>query len=132
MEKVRCKQRCGFEDEFEPDELGINYYQAMGECPNCGADTVYDVDGSDTKVVVTFKLNKNVGRVWMDGYWYDYEHRLAKDREDICLATKDPEQYCNGTFLYSTKDPGDGKEFVVTDTNEPVLKAQLLIKEPMN
>jgi hypothetical protein len=44
------------------------------------------------------------------------------------LATKDPEQYCNGTFLYSTKDPGDGKEFVVTDTNEPVLKAELILK----
>lgn len=22
---------CGFEDTFEPDELGINYYQAIGE-----------------------------------------------------------------------------------------------------
>ncbi len=54
MEKVRCKQRCGFEDEFEPDDFGINYYQAVGECPNCGADTVYE-DGDDTKVVVIFK-----------------------------------------------------------------------------
>lgn len=71
---------------------------------------------------------KKIGRITWEGYWYEYEYRLAKDREDICLATKDPEKYCNGTFLYSTKDPGDGKEFVVTDTNEPVLKAQLLIK----
>lgn len=57
MEKVRCKQRCGFEDEFEPDEFCINYYQAMGECPNCGADTVYDEDGANTKVVIMFKVN---------------------------------------------------------------------------
>lgn len=58
MEKVRCKQRCGFEDEFEPDEFGINYFQAIGECPKCGADTVYDVNGLDTKVIVKFNQMK--------------------------------------------------------------------------
>ena len=57
MEKVRCKKNCGFEDEFEPDELGINYYQAIGQCPNCRAATVYS-DGVETAVTINFKLNK--------------------------------------------------------------------------
>jgi predicted RNase H-like nuclease (RuvC/YqgF family) len=50
-------------------------------------------------------------------YWYEY--RLAQDRVDICLATTDPNEYCNGTYLYSTKDPGNGMAFVVIRT-EPV------------
>lgn len=45
---------CGFADEFEPDELGINHYQAVGECPVCGNPTVYD-NGEETKIEVTFK-----------------------------------------------------------------------------
>lgn len=53
------------------------------------------------------------------GYRYWYEHRLAKDRIDICLATKDPTEYCNGLYLYSKKDPGDGMAFVVIKTNDP-------------
>ncbi len=43
-------------------------------------------------------------------YWYEY--MIAKN-DDICLATKDPERYCNGLYSYSTKDPGNGKAFVV-------------------
>ncbi len=53
------------------------------------------------------------------GYRYWYQYRSPKDRVDICLATKDPNKYCNGFFLYSTKDAGTGMEFVVTDTNNP-------------
>ena len=45
-------------------------------------------------------------------YWYKY--KLAKNG-DICLATKDPQEYCNGFYRYNTKDPGDGKEFVVIE-----------------
>jgi hypothetical protein len=52
-------------------------------------------------------------------YWYEY--RLAKDEISICLATKDPKKYCNGIYLYSTKDSGSGKEFVVVKTNNPNL-----------
>ena len=57
MEKVTCKLKCGFEDEFELDELGINYYQAIGQCPNCRAATVYS-DGTETQVTINFTLNK--------------------------------------------------------------------------
>lgn len=57
MEKVTCKAKCGFEDEFEPDEFGMNYYQAIGLCPNCKALTVY-LDGEETQVTVNFKLTK--------------------------------------------------------------------------
>lgn len=53
--KVYCKEKCGFEDVFEPDEIGINYYQAIGECPNCGSQTVYE-DGDGTKVLVIFTM----------------------------------------------------------------------------
>lgn len=65
-------------------------------------------------------------KIEMDGYWYEYEHKLAKDRFDICLGTRDPKKYCNGTFKYSMKDPGNGKEFVVTDTNDPEVKILLI------
>lgn len=54
-----------------------------------------------------------------NGYRYWYEHKLAKHGVDICLATKDPNKYCNGFYLYSDKDPGSGLEFVVTKTNNP-------------
>lgn len=54
-----------------------------------------------------------------NGYKYWYEHKIAVDRKDICLATKDPEKYCNGFYLYSQKDPGSGKNFVVVETNNP-------------
>lgn len=65
-------------------------------------------------------MRKNVkGCIEFDGYKYWYEQRLAKDRVDLCLATKDPQTYCNGFYLFSTKDPGDGIEFVVTKTNNP-------------
>ncbi len=53
-----------------------------------------------------------------EGYIYWYEHKQAKDRIDICLGTNDPTKYCNGLYLYSTKDPGDGKAFVVVKTND--------------
>ena len=38
MAKFECKH-CGFTDEYEPDEFGLSYYQANGDCPSCGADT---------------------------------------------------------------------------------------------
>jgi len=65
---------------------------------------------------------KTQGRIECDGFWYEYEYKSAKDNEDICLGTEDPEKYCNGIYLYSTKDPGNGLAFVVIDSNDPVFK----------
>ena len=63
-----------------------------------------------------------------EGYKYWYEYKLAKDRVDTCLATKDPKKYCNGFYLYSTKDPGNGKAFVVIKSDNPNYKTVELIK----
>ncbi len=62
---------------------------------------------------------KNERFIDYEGYRYYYEHKPAKHRVDICLATKDPEKYCNGFYVYSDKDPGSGKCFVVTRHNNP-------------
>lgn len=73
-----------------------------------------------------------MNRIQMNGYWYEYEYKAARHRVDICLATTNPQQYCNGVFLYSMKDPGSGIEFVITDTDDPVIKADLLLQEAEN
>lgn len=67
------------------------------------------------------ELNRLYALPFIDyrGFRYWYDHRSAKDRIDICLATTNPTQYCNGFYLYSTKDPGDGLAFVVVKTNNP-------------
>lgn len=65
------------------------------------------------------------GVVNMNGYWYEYHRKAARHRSSICLSTKNPAEYCNGTFLYSTKDPGSGIEFVVINTNDPEVKRSL-------
>lgn len=57
-----------------------------------------------------------------DDYTYWYEYKVARNRVDYCLATKDPKKYCNGYYLYSDKDPGSGKEFVIVKTDNPDLK----------
>ena len=64
-------------------------------------------------------MRKDLEYIEYEGFKYWYMYKLAKDRIDTCLATHDPKKYCNGFFLYSTKDPGDGMEFVVMDTNNP-------------
>jgi hypothetical protein len=53
-----------------------------------------------------------------EGNRYVYEKRLAKNGE-ICLATKNPQQYCNGFYSFSSKDPGSGIAFVVVAHNNP-------------
>jgi hypothetical protein len=55
-------------------------------------------------------------KIEIEGFIYRYEYRLAKSNE-LCLATTDPKKYCNGFYLYSSKDPGDGLAFVVTETD---------------
>ena len=62
-------------------------------------------------------MERKVERIDYDGYWYEYEYRLAKHRIDLCLATKDPKEYCNGYYLYSDKDPGNGMAYVILNTN---------------
>jgi hypothetical protein len=42
-----------------------------------------------------------------------YVEKLANDGE-VCLATKEPDKYCNGFYTFSSKDPGNGKAFVVS------------------
>lgn len=54
------------------------------------------------------------GTVVHKGIKYTYIYGLAKNG-DKCLATKDPNKYCNGTFKYSSKDPGNGVEYLVVD-----------------
>ncbi len=64
--------------------------------------------------------------IQMNGYFYQYDHKLAKNRVDICLATENPKKYCNGYYQYSDKDPGTGKEFVIIDTDDPECKLLLI------
>jgi len=59
------------------------------------------------------KIFKTYQPVEVDGVIYWYEESLGVHRKTICLATKDPTKYCNGTYLYSDKDPGSGKVFEV-------------------
>ena len=58
------------------------------------------------------------GTVEMNGFRYWFEYILAK-KGDMCLATKDPMSYCNGYYAYSHKDPGNGKAFVIMETDDP-------------
>jgi len=60
------------------------------------------------------------GIVEMNGFRYWFEYILAK-KGDMCLATKDPMSYCNGYYAYSPKDPGNGKAFVIMETDDPVV-----------
>jgi len=50
MKTVECKN-CGFSDEYEPDEYGLSYYQAVGTCPECGDDL-------GTAIVVEISIKK--------------------------------------------------------------------------
>jgi len=47
--KIKCE--CGFIDDYEPDEFGLSYYQAVGKCPNCDKDL-------KTKENITFKIKE--------------------------------------------------------------------------
>lgn len=61
-------------------------------------------------------------KIYYKGYEYWYEYRVAKHKVDRCLATKDPKAYCNGFYLFSDKNPGNGKAFVILRTNNPNLE----------
>lgn len=49
-------------------------------------------------------------------YWYVL---TTATTGDMCLATTNPDQYCNGLYRYSGKDPGSGLVYVVKLTNDP-------------
>jgi len=56
------------------------------------------------------------GAIFWEDHWYWYERKVAKHGMSICLATRNPLEYCNGLYLYSQKNPGSGLAFVVTKT----------------
>jgi hypothetical protein len=58
--KVLCSLRCGFEDTFESNEFGVNYFQAEGTCPDCNAPTVYK-NGKPTKIEIVFTVKEGIG-----------------------------------------------------------------------
>lgn len=60
------------------------------------------------------------GIVSMNGFRYWYKHIVAS-KGDMCLSTKNPNKYCNGYHAYSHKDPSNGKCFVITQTDDPVV-----------
>lgn len=56
MSTAICSNKeCDFSEEFEPDEFGLTYYQAIGECPVCGWQTIYP-GGKLTKEIIQITL----------------------------------------------------------------------------
>ncbi len=63
-------------------------------------------------------------RIAFEGFIYEYEKKPAENG-DLCLATNDPQKYCNGVYSYSSKDNGDGLAFVITGKHKLVLNDQV-------
>lgn len=55
MVKVHCSNNCGFEDEYEPTEVGMDYYEAIGTCPGCNTPMLNE-QGRPTAVAVEFQI----------------------------------------------------------------------------
>jgi hypothetical protein len=85
-------------------------------------DRLYD--NGDIMVKSEQEIEDESDFVVFEGYRYWYQHKLATDRVSICLGTKNPKLYCNGLYTYSTKDPGDGRAFVVVKTDNPEIKLE--------
>jgi len=47
---------CDYKEEFEPDDFGMNYHQAVGTCPYCDTPTGYEDTSQPTKLMVEFNL----------------------------------------------------------------------------
>lgn len=59
-ETAYCK-KCNFEEEYEPDIFGLNYYQAVGTCQNCDEPTYIKGTDKPTAVVIIIKpVHKNI------------------------------------------------------------------------
>lgn len=54
--KMAICRDCGELEEFTPDEFGLNYYQAIGECPNCRKPTYYK-NGKPTKEIIIMTVS---------------------------------------------------------------------------
>ena len=65
----------------------------------------------------TRKVEQENNVVVHNGFMYWYEYKPARHDVDLCLATTNPKEYCNGYYLYSSKDPGNGMAYVITKTN---------------
>ncbi len=70
-------------------------------------------------------MNKIADFIDYKGHRYWYKYQLAEHRKSLCLATEDPCKYCNGIYLFSKKDPGDGKCFVIIKSTNPDLTKKL-------
>lgn len=58
MKKVFCSNpACEFEDESEPDEFGLDFYQAYGTCMMCDSPMVYE-DGTPTAEIINISINE--------------------------------------------------------------------------
>ena len=99
------------------------------ECEGCSEKDVEKLSmNEDGQWTCDKCMNEMTDKKFIDyeGCRYFYEHRVAKHRIDICLATKDPKKYCNGFYLYSDKDSGSGKCFIVTSTNDSKITLNVL------
>lgn len=54
-EKIAICYKCGFREHYEPDEFGLQYYQAIGICPFCD-NAMVDENGKPTKEIVSFTI----------------------------------------------------------------------------
>lgn len=96
-----------------PNSFNIESYLAFQKERKTGNNAYLILDMEKIKLIYEENF------VDYEGFRYWYEYRQGKHRADICLATEDPKKYCNGFYIYSDKDPGNGSAFVVTKTNNP-------------
>jgi len=70
------------------------------------------------KPKISFLNSNEIKIIEFDGYKYWYIQRPATNKE-ICLATENINEYCNGLYSFSSKDSGNGIAYVVIGTNNP-------------
>ena len=57
LETATCPE-CGYKESYEPDEFGLTYFQAIGSCPNCGAE-LQKTDGTPTAEIIKIEITSN-------------------------------------------------------------------------
>lgn len=110
-----------FEDIQTKEELCSFSYQLDLVLEIIDASRTDDVEVLKNLQLLVKEKEKELSEnfVIIDGFKYFYEYKNARHKIDFCLGTKNPKEYCNGYYLYSEKDPGDGVEFVIVSTNKP-------------
>lgn len=110
-----------FEDIETKEELGSFSYQLDLVLEIIDASRTDDVEVLKNLQLLLKEKKKDLSEnfVIIDGFKYFYEYKNARHNIDFCLGTKNPKEYCNGYYLYSEKDAGDGAEFVIVSTNNP-------------